>query len=595
MLRLLALMLALITVLAGCGEFIPAGVEPGTDAPSTDEPVSPPSEELVDDPNAFTVALRLGGRLYKAKGVTAQWSDGFSFYTAQFADDGYARIAGLDGDYNVTLKGLPDGYLYNPNDYVATNDKRSVIIDIYKPVVTQGFGTHIYDDCIAINGTGVYRTKLDSEAHIVYYEYTPTESGTYSVESWMNTSEGNYNPKIDVYSGTAAYKRFAYTLDDGGYAEGYTRNFKHIVEIADEQIGHTFTFAVHCDSRNGVYPVNLDFAVQLNGSFSLNHEDKELVIPDQVLVDTPEYDPGEYTWKWAETETQGVEGRYEYDGSMFKLWATEDGGDGFYHVYDEALYKGYTDPNGNVYADGYGPILYAKISQPHRFTEEAFTGIEAAGNSSLTVYGNLNHKLFIEGIATLIIDPYRDDPTNPNATHGSYFCLRECPCRAKPKAPGVCGESCMECLEGCRRLPDEIMDTMVITDNDYYCDKNCPCYADHMASEGGDDFCIDGWCWDCLDTCYQKPQGEVEGFSWIMDVNDNLILVDNRLLGLASYTNSNGVYGVTEQLKNFLQGFSITQRYFADGQGWVETHPQYKVDAREADQWLFACGYYIKN
>ncbi len=596
--NILALMLLCALMLSGCGEFVPAdgpGDDTGAEQPGDNTPVSPPSSDLKDDPNAFTVAIRLEGRLFReTEGVIAQWSDGFSFYTADFASDGYARIAGLDGDYDVTLKGLPDGFLYNPNMYVATNDDRHIIIDIYSPEIALGDGKSLYK-CIGISELGVYRTKIEKDSQIVYYEFRPTKSGTYSVESWMSTAEGNYNPKIDVYTGSIAAKYFAYTLDDGGYSEGYTRNFKHIVEIADEEIGHAFTFAVHCDSRNGVYPANLDFAVQLNGSFSLDHADKELIIPNLPLVDTPDYDPGLYTWKWAETETKGVEGRYQYDGSMFKLWATEDGGDGFYHVYDETLYRGYTDPNGKVYADGYGPILYAKISSPHRFTAEAFTQIEAAGNSALTVNGNLNHKLFIEGFATLIVDPFKDNPNSPNATHGSYFCLRECPCRINKSCPGVCGESCMDCLEGCRNLPDEVIEKMIITDDDYYCEPSCPCYADHMSSEGGEDFCTEGWCWECLDSCYQKPTGEVEGFTWTNDVNDKLILVANELMGLARYSNSDGVYGVTEQVKEFLQGFSITQRYFADGQGWVETHPQYKVDAKEADQWLFACGYYVSK
>ena len=67
------------------------------------------------------------------------------------------------------------------------------------------------------------------------------------------------------------------------------------------------------------------------------------------------------------------------------------------------------------------------------------------------------------------------------------------------------------------------------------------------------------------------------------------------LAGYASYTNSDGVYAVTEELKHFLQSFSISQRMFADGNGWVEENPTVKVDAREEDQWLFACGYHEKR
>ncbi len=619
-------MLVLITILSGCGEYVPADEVPENPDPSDEPVVNPPSEDLADDPTAFTVAIRLYGRLYKPKEgekIVAYWSNGFSLYAAEFGSDGYARIKDLDGDYNVTLKGLPDEYVYNPNAYVATNDDRTVIIDIYKPVLIDNEGCeclktgnksckHIYtaSGCASISTTTLYRVEIKSSDHIVYIEYAPESSGTYTVESWMNTSEGAYNPLLNVMSGAShAYKNYAYTLDGGGYCDGYTQNFKHIVEIADEHIGETgqavFTFGVRCDSKNGVYPVYVDFAIQLNGSFSLDHADKELLLPEESLIQTPDYSSSEYEWKWAETETKGVEGRYQFDGDMFKLWATKDGGDGFYHVYDETLYRGYTGPDGRVYADGYGPILYAKISSPHRFTEAPFTTIESAGNSSLTVYGNMNHKLFIQGIVPLLVDP---GLTNPQATSGSYFCDRFCPCRKDKSCIGVCSESCMKCLENCRKLPDEVMEEMI---NSYFCVLTCPCKEDYQ-HEG---VCAEG-CVNCSEKCSNIPSDIYELFSYggivfpyelsalgesyegkylIKGTEGGYAVVDSALMGLSSYTNLDGVYGVTEQIKTFLQGFSITQRYFADGQGWVETHETYKVDAKEADQWLFACGYYVKK
>ena len=58
----------------------------------------------------------------------------------------------------------------------------------------------------------------------------------------------------------------------------------------------------------------------------------------------------------------------------------------------------------------------------------------------------------------------------------------------------------------------------------------------------------------------------------------------------SQYTNSDGCYPVTAEVKVFLQNYSVSQRYFMDGRGWAETHG-YK--ASEADQWLFNCGYYL--
>jgi hypothetical protein len=53
--------------------------------------------------------------------------------------------------------------------------------------------------------------------------------------------------------------------------------------------------------------------------------------------------------------------------------------------------------------------------------------------------------------------------------------------------------------------------------------------------------------------------------------------------------NSDGVCYVTMELKEFLQKYSVSQRLFFDGNGFVETTGVYAI---EEDQWLFACGYY---
>ena len=57
----------------------------------------------------------------------------------------------------------------------------------------------------------------------------------------------------------------------------------------------------------------------------------------------------------------------------------------------------------------------------------------------------------------------------------------------------------------------------------------------------------------------------------------------------AAACNSDGVCYVTMELKEFLQKFSVSQRLFFDGNGFVESTGVYAI---EEDQWLFACGYY---
>lgn len=60
--------------------------------------------------------------------------------------------------------------------------------------------------------------------------------------------------------------------------------------------------------------------------------------------------------------------------------------------------------------------------------------------------------------------------------------------------------------------------------------------------------------------------------------------------GYASHCNVDGAYPVNAELKQFLQDFAISQRYFNDGIGHAEAMG---VNSDEDSQWLFACGVYV--
>ena len=103
-----------------------------------------------------------------------------------------------------------------------------------------------------------------------------------------------------------------------------------------------------------------------------------------------------------------------------------------------------------------------------------------------------------------------------------------------------------------------------------FCLTDCPCHTD-----GSPLACPPG-CSTCYANCTPCPDElrEVEGY--------------------VAYCNADGVAPVTEELVVFLQSFAETQRYFADGQGWVESSSRNPIDAYEDSQWLFACGYYAE-
>ena len=527
-LPILSLLLAATLLLSACGEYNPAVILPGnnrdTEADtSADGVVTDENGDIDEDP--FTVTLKVGDEVYipsEEHPISVQWNDGYSVHTAPIGQDGVARVGGLDGDYRIRLTSIPEGYTYNPNAYTATNHDRNLEIQLHKIVTTRGHGDQLYN-AIEIKNTGLYCVELTSATHEIFFEFAPPKSGTYSVESWMDTIDNTINPQAKYYGANAFNKKYQHTADDGGAEGTYTKNFKLDVQIADEMISDggqvTFSFGVLSTSTDGTYPIKVYFAITLDGEFSLNHTEAQMMYPaDEHLATAPEYDKSKYEFVGAETlQTQGSNSANVFDGKNYKLWPISEGGDNYYHVYSVEQY-----PESN----GYGPILYAYINQPCRFLEDPFTGIEMRGNKALTVSnGTENYKLFIEGFHGLVIDPPGDN--------GPYFCVTNCPCRENNACEsaklgfenGACSDACENCHVDCRRCPTEA-----------------------FGMQGYGDRC-----------------------------------------------NSDGVTAVTEELKQFLQKYSINQLLFMDGNGFVETNPAISVYALEEDQWLFACGYYVEK
>ena len=359
-----------------------------------------------------------------------------------------------------------------------------------------------------MSDTGIYSITVSEPGELAYFEFAPKMNGTYTVESWASTSEDEINPICTAYYGSSSYKYAPYTVTDVGQVGSFTRNFVHTVEIADQMISsggsQTFTFAVTAESKSGVYPVTLTFAIKRNGGFDLGGSERRMV---PVTADMSHFDFEAFNALagkkivGAETlfkDKDGNEkpGAYVFDADNYKLWKVEDGGDGVYHVYNEEKYAS---------TGGYGPILVAYITAPCRFVDASFTTIESHGNRALTVYGTENYKHFIEGFAALVAS--------------DYYCVPECKCKEVEGHPGACALGCENCAANCNQCPEDM-----------------------IGMEG-----YNAWC------------------------------------------NADGVAPVTEELITFLQGFSISQRYFADGDGWAERNGIY---AYEDSQWLFACGYY---
>lgn len=550
----IAIFIAVCTLFsfAACGGEYNYAVGGGTHGNGSSGGGNVVAPELDDDPtNDFTVTLKANGESYSPRmEMYARWSDGFSVFTAPIDKNGVARIDGLDGDYRVTLSAVPNEYTYDPNGHIATNDMRNVVLNLYTVNHLAGSGTGKYD-CYSFSKTGVYSASIKDSSSAIWFLYAPDKSGTYSIESWVDTTADNINPRLEAYYGSApgwvSDEPFI-KIDEGGALGSFTRNFLYTVQIAKENISSggqvAFTFAIKAESKNNKYPITVTFAVKRDGNFELGGVDnisgREMVVPKHNFsnYNVADHEYGsEYTLKYPEYLLEGTTNVYAFDGDRFKVWKESDGGDNFYHVYNKEAYPE---------TDGYGPILYANITSTCRFLDRPFSTIEynTSGeiiNSALRIK-NKNYKHFIEGYSKL--------STAREFDYGlsSYYCVATCPCH---KAKLDAAQAALDAgAEGAQELYAEAL-------------KGWACTAA---------------CTACTSSCSRCPE-ELIGHE-----------------GYQHYANSKGLVAVTEELKEFLLGYATKQTFFYDGRGTLEVKPtggKY-YQAKAESGWLFACLYYEK-
>jgi hypothetical protein len=365
--------------LFGCGKYTPPSGGTPPENPGGPEEPNPPNPTG----EKFTVSLQYEQQPYRPQNnITVYWSDNVGLPVSAYVNrEGKAEITGLDGDYKVTLSGLPEEYTYNPNVYIATNDKPDVTIELFKVTSTKrlpGSGTGLYTP-IQLTETGVYSfTQKDSRSK-VHFTFSPYEPGDYVVESWVETSANEINPKADIYVGSAAIWTFSHTQDGGGPSSTFTKNFRHEFAVPKEGIssgGRMATqFVIYADCRADQFPVTMQFRVYSRGDYELEVGTAEVVLPEEAFVKTPNVNQELHAWKFIGDLNGGL-----LDGNMVR--------------FDES-------PEYNCYRlwnsrDGFQEILFAKISAPTDVFDAPFNTVEYQGNKALTCAGK-NYKVFIEG------------------------------------------------------------------------------------------------------------------------------------------------------------------------------------------------------
>lgn len=614
----LALLLSLVMLLSSCGTY--QGGTNGPGGPSQNGDNNGNQDLSQEQEREFSVKVLYDGAFLNPESLAAEgeeievkavWTNGFSYHEAALDANGTANVKGLDGEYRVTLSDLPTGYSYNPNIYTVNNNKRDVVIEIYDYKTVRGTGANLYDKCIKISKIGLYSAKLDNKNDIVYYEFTPKESGKYAVESWVDISANTINPKIDIYYGTSSWKNFSYTLDDGapGKQGSFTKNFLYEFEVSPEEVGNSYTFGVKAAvTTSASESIDIDFVITLNGSPNGKTNRPEMMVPFELLsfvygklealqtlseqefaqlMLMQSYDDRAISQEYAHLQSC-VFPKLEYviDGEGNPIPIYTDNHKLLYEML-EGIYITYTPADPDVWEPPYVPVLM-------RYLQNLFQQDGAYHYAE-------SDRLGAEGRALFDQNMYQIDPRD-----GFYHLYDE----VKYADNGGYGPILYADITTGGRFLDAALATVEYAGNKaltvdytknhkhfiegyqslitprggypnitgaYYCVylgddprvTNCPC----ITALGCDRSCFEG-CETCHDECRA--------------IERNLEYAP----GYADFANRDGRMPVTKELKDFLQSFSVSQRYFADGSGWVETHPEHKVDAPEDSQWLWACGYY---
>lgn len=401
---IILLSLALFVFCVGCGTYTPPkdpgedisgkpGTTPGKPGNQDGPDVDGPGFEDGDNELVFTVTLTIKnsfGELVRysprpTDDISAQWSSdgGNDNHVAKFDSMGVATCKGLDGEYRVTLSNLPSDRIYDPNGNYVDNDFRDLtieLLDVKSTGKNTGKGLYVQQGtCIPLNSVGTYKARVEKkyvkgktdevrDGSIIYFEYTPTEPGYYSLESIVDIVDAKVNPMVDVFTGSSQFKRYDSTIDDGGKSGNFTKNFKWEMVIAQGYTGNCFTFAIKADVANGVkWPVDIYFTLTYIGA----------TIPTEIVqAKGPFYNgpamTGTYNWSFKDnynsaTSRYSTSGDIQYelywsDLNGNGIWDEGDLGDGFYHEFSLEKYPdGYSDATG-TYPAGWGPILWTIIA-----------------------------------------------------------------------------------------------------------------------------------------------------------------------------------------------------------------------------------------
>ncbi len=294
---LLSSILVIATLLSGCGVDYRApnssfGVESGEDSSVEETPAG----------DCYTVRLQTsdGSRWSSLAGLYAVWTDktGADMYKASFDKDGVAVCYEPDGEYYVTLSGLPTGYTYNPNAYEANNDAKETVVKLYPLRSLTGGDGGVSPDHFQIKQAGAYRFTFEKETDEFYFTFSGTSSGKISLQTLIDITTNELSPTLYECFGTHLPK-VRKEITGGGASNTFTKNIYCEYNLTGSQ-EMLFKTGVET-AKEGLYPVTVDLLIEQNeyeGDYSnLTEMPKPVLDLPEALKELYINEAGEETWR----------------------------------------------------------------------------------------------------------------------------------------------------------------------------------------------------------------------------------------------------------------------------------------------------------
>lgn len=214
---------------------------PTVEEPTPDEPVEP----TIPNENDYSVKVVYPDGTAVKGGVKVKWCTIENCSTnIEVNENGVATISTLQpGEYVVHIDRIPDGYTYNPNNNIATEDNKNIEISLISlKTISEGEGT--MENPYKLSD-GAYNLTYESAtvSGIKYFAFIANETKEYELLSLAEEIQSIHN--IDPYLGF-----WGDSFENDRNIDGNLEKLNNFSLKFHAEAGKTYYFGVFVSSAN---------------------------------------------------------------------------------------------------------------------------------------------------------------------------------------------------------------------------------------------------------------------------------------------------------------------------------------------------------